>query len=354
MATLDPRLGGALSVLDPRVPGGRRLFKAFLRTPATPPSAKQVESERPFWGPHPDAEIAFIEDGFYNVGAWFLRDLLAHAVGRPVRTLQKSFRADSPKVAGWGDLADLFRSDLDPERLMAGWQSVIDKLVGALLPGDTATQAAQAMALRAHLLHRAGERVAGRGSFPTWGNALAEAPSRVASQAMQWTKVRAVEHMTALTTEARHALLSCLATSREAGDGAGRLQQRLFDSFSAMNRDWRRVAIQETSLAVSNGTLASVDPAEGWMAEWKAAPNACGWCRRYADQRFRVVAPDAPRKNDQTDMWVGKTSMNVGRSGHRWSRKMGRERTDAEMWIPAVPLHVQCGCTLVLRRSPTR
>lgn len=353
VAALDPRFGAALAPRDFRLPmAGRPALKALgrARVSLTPPSAQQVEAERPFWGPHPDPVIAAIEAEFYEVGAGFLRGLLSNALGRPVRSLQKAFRQEVPKVAGWGDLADLFRSDLQPERLMQGWQTVIDRLVGALLPGNTVEQAAQALALRAHLMHRAGERVANPGAFPSWGQALREAPSPVASAALQWTKVRAAEHMTNLTAEARHSLLSALATSREAGEGSGKLQQRLFDQFSSMNRDWRRVALTETSFAVSNGTLASVDPADGWAAEWHAAPNACPWCHRMNLRRFHVVAPDHPRKDPERDMWVGKSSLNIGRSAHRWSRKLQRERTAAEMWIPATPLHPLCACTLVLRR----
>ncbi len=352
MAALDPRLGAVLH--DVRVASGRPVLKALRRgrVPLTPPTAAQVEAERPFWGPHPDPEIAYIEDQFWGVGEAFLRGLLSHALGRRVRSLQKAFQPKPPEVPGWGQIVDLFRSDLEPERLMDGWQAVIDRLVGALLPGDTQEQAAQALALRASLLHRAGERVAHPERFPSWGQALREAPSSAASTAMQWTKARAAEHMTNLTAEARHALLSTLSASREAGDGVGKLQQRLFDSFSGLNRDWRRVALTETALAVSNGAIASVDPAEGWLAEWKAVKNACPYCRAMAGRRFRVVPADASRKDGDTQIWVGKS--NVGRSAHRWSRKEQRFRDRDEMWWPTIPAHPNCGCTWVLRRAPLK
>jgi hypothetical protein len=350
MAAVDPRLGAVLA--DVRVATGRPVLKALRRgrMPLTPPSAAQVEAERPFWGPHPDPEIAFVEDQFWSVGEMFLRGLLSHAIGRQVRALQKAFHPKAPQVPGWGDLMSLFRSDLEPERLMQGWQTVIDRLVGALLPGDTREQAAQALALRASLLHRAGERVAYPERFPSWGLALREAPSRAASEVLQWTKVRAVERMTALTADARHALLTVLVDSREAGDGVGKLQQRLYDGFSGLNRDWRRVALTETALAVSNGALASVDPAEGWLAEWKAVRSACPYCKAMGGRRFRMVAPDAARKDGDTQVWVGKS--NVGRSAHRWSRKEERFRERDEMWWPTIPAHPNCGCTWVLRRSP--
>ena len=107
-------------------------------------------------------------------------------------------------------------------------------------------------------------------------------------------------------------------------------------------------ALTETAFAVSNGLLSSVNPAEGWTAEWHAAPNACPFCRNQNMRRFWVVAPDSPTKNGDTQIWVGKT--NIGRSASLWSRKLGRERVSSELWWAACPCHPNCACTFVLRR----
>jgi hypothetical protein len=354
-AVLDQRLvalGGdyRLGSVAPKPP--RPLLKALgrRRVPSRPPSAAQVEAERPFWGPHPDPAIAYIEDEFWRPGSRFLTALLSHALGKQVRPLAKAYGLPAGAIPGWGEVADLFRKDLDPEHLMAGWGRVIDKLVTGLFPATTKEHVARGMALRAHLLHKAGERVAA-GDLPAWTTAV-RGMSAVQRQAMAWTKARAVQYMTALDAKARDALMSTLLVSREAGEGVGQLQRRLFDGFSTLNRDWRRVALTETAAAVSNGALASVNPAEGWLAEWVAGPKACPFCKAMGGRRFTVVSPDAPKKDGTTQVWAGKS--NHGRSAHKYSEKLGRFRTPDELWWPCLPVHPNCACTWVLRRKPKK
>jgi hypothetical protein len=331
---------------------GTRASAPRRRVPRTPPTAKDVEAERPFWGRHPNADIAEIEDEFYRVGFNFLAGLLGAALGKaPPRKLQKAgFSSDGgAAIPGWGKVADLFKKDLSPDLLMDGWTRVIDQLVKRLLPGTTVTQASQALAIRSHLLYKAGLRVAGKLPDPSigWLNAKDQV-SAASAASMEWTRTRAVEHMTALGAQARHNLMTCLLTSKEAGDGSGKLQQRLFDGFSQMNRDWRRVALTEAASASCNGALGSVDPEEGWEAIWTSHPNACKWCRGFAAKRYKLVAADAPNKNGDTQVWPGKS--NIGRSAYAWSQKEKRFRTKAEIWWPTIPAHPNCGCVYTMRK----
>lgn len=334
---------------DPRL--GRRLLKAVRsKIPSRPPSAQETETERPFWGPHPDPDIAFAEDEFYRFGSRFLMGLYAGAMGlqRLPREFARAFHSAPTHIQGWGQIADLFRRDLSPEHLMTGWEAVIDRLVAALFPVADQEKAAQALALRTHLLHRAGQRVALPDTLPTWGQAIAQM-TKVQSEAMQWTKVRALEFATQLGQRARSRMVQSLIVSRESGESLSKLQQRLFDEFGEQNRDWRRVALTETAFAASNGQLASVDPKEGWLAEWVAGPHACPFCRKMGGVRLRVVSPDKPSKNWDTEVWQGKH--NVGRSAYRYSRKEKRTREDHEMWKPALPAHPNCACSWVLRKA---
>lgn len=358
--TLDPRLvrhapvdlriafaGGNGAVYGALV--SRPLAKAMPRRamPVAPPTPQQVQTERPFWGPHPDPDIAFIEDEFYRAGFNFLAQLLGAALGRKAPTkLQKAFNVAPLKVQGWGQIADLFNSSLEPETLLQGWETVINRLVVGLFPAHAQQDAAEAMALRAHLLYRAGQRVASPGTFPAWGQALRALPD-TASASLQWTKIRGLQYMKSLSTNARDAMLKQLVASKEAGEGVGALQRNLYSKFGQLNRDWRRVALTETAMAVSNGALSSVAPEDGWMAEWSASTRACPACKRLKGQRFRVVAPDAANKNGQTQMWAGKT--NVGRSAHR-RRADGTKRDPSELWYPACPLHPHCACLLTMHR----
>jgi hypothetical protein len=357
---MDPRLapGPAAAVplvpIDPRV--GRTVLKALgrRRAPAPPSMAGHAETERPFWGPHWDPDVSAIEEAFYGWGQRFLTDLLSAALGKRVRprTLLKAEVVALPgpsEPSGWGKVLSLFKGGGSPPEILDGWTKVIDSLVAKLVPAGNAQAAAQGLAFRSHLLYKIGEKVSqGPEACPVWSDALAGAsPAQV--QSMEWTQVRALEFCTALTDNARHTMRQALITSKEAGEGPQALQRRLFDQFGAMNRDWRRIALTETAMAVQNGILSSVDPKEGWLAEWHAAPNACPYCLQQHRKRFRVVDKDAPGKDGNTQMWVGKN--NIGRSAHRWSKKEGRWRERFEMWWPCVPVHPNCACLLVLRRN---
>ena len=164
---------------------------------------------------------------------------------------------------------------------------------------------------------------------------------------MEWTKARALEGCRGLEAEAKGRLMTVLIQSKEAGEGTQGLGRRCFDACADMNRDWRRLALTETAAAHANGQLAAVDPEEGWEAVWVSATGACPWCAHWNGTVYRVVSPDAPRKDGATQIWVGKT--NIGRSGAARTRD-GRQRTLAELYWAAIPCHPNCSCSFVLRR----
>ena len=329
---------------------GRPVMKALGRRPVALPSAAQQQAERPFWGKHWDPDVSRIEEEFYRFGQRFLVGLLSCVLGRNVqpRTLVKAgfFDPQAP-VDGWGKVIDLFSSKLPPAQVMDGWQNVIDRLTASLVPPGNQQAAAEALALRSSLLSRIEGKVkASPRILPAWEVAKQDA-TRFQRESMEWTRARGMEYAVNLTAQARHGLLSTLVESKQAGEGPGKLERRLSEKFATLNRDWRRLALTESAMAVQNGILASVDPAEGWMAVWSAAPNACPFCHAQHHRSFRVVAPDDPRRNGETDIWVGKD--NIGRSAHRYSTKLGRYRERVEMWWPCVPAHPNCACLLTLR-----
>jgi hypothetical protein len=302
------------------------------------------------WGPHPDPVVNAIEKAFYGVGQRFLVGILSAALGRNVqpRTLVKAgFLNPQAPIDGWGKVADLFSSKLPATEVMDGWQNVIDRLTGSLVPAGSAQAAGEAMALNSALMSRIFDKMKGPPRvLPAWEVAMGDA-NRYQREAMAWTRARGAESVVNLTAQARHGLLTTLVESRQAGEGPGKLERRLFDKFSILNRDWRAIALTESAMAVQNGILASVDPADGWMADWSSAPSACPYCLAQHHRSFRVVAPDDPRRNGDTDLWVGKN--NIGRSAHRYSTKLGRYRDRVEMWWPCIPCHPWCACLLTLR-----
>lgn len=345
--TLDPRV---LSVPgDARL--GRPILKATHRGPKVigrMPTQAEIDAERPFWGPHPDPDVARIEEAYYQFGARFLAQLYGHVLGRT--TTPRALRKAGAAAAGWGEIARLWRDpNLSVDQAMDGWTRVIERLSRSLFDPAKAESEAQALALRSHLLWRLGEKAKAGTLLPSWEEAT-RGLSRAAHESMAWTKARAAEYVTGLHEQALHALRQALVDSRQAKEGVSKLQQRLFDKFSAQNRDWRRVALTETGMAVANGQLASVDAdTEVWLAKWAAGPKACPFCRAMDRQVFRVLsAPDA--KKGATSIWPGKH--NVGRAMAAYSKREGRFRTPDERWWPCQPAHPNCACSWTVYRKP--
>lgn len=317
------------------------------------PSSAQEQAERPFWGKHWDPGVSAVEEAFYGWGQKYLLGMLSGCLGRAVapRAILKSGLAVNPRapIDGWGQVMELFDGSRPPTEVYDGWQNIVDRLTGALAPQASSVAAGQAMAIRSALMSRIGDKVFnGPKVLPPWEVALADA-TRLQRETMAWTAARGAEYAVNLTANARHSILTSLVDSRQAQEGPKLLERRLFDKFSALNRDWRRLALTESAMAVQNGLLSSVNPKEGWLAVWHCAPTACPYCLAQRHRRFRVVSADDPAKNGETDIWPGKN--NIGRSAHRYSTKQGRFRDRAEMWWPCTPVHPNCACLLTLREA---
>jgi hypothetical protein len=312
------------------------------------PTGRQAEAERPFWGPNPDPAVDRIESEFYGWGNRVLVGLVSAVLGRNVqpRALVKAgFLPADARLSGWGKVMDLFSTRKDPGELMDGWGKVIDNILGVLVPAGSPEAAAQGLALRSHLMHQVGRVVATPPVLPSWAQAMdLMRPSQAHS--MEWTEALGLQYANNLTASSRHVLVSELIASKQGEEGPGTLERRLLERFGQLNRDWRRIVLTESAFAVQNGALASVDPADGWIATWIAAPNACPYCLAQSKRRFKVVAADAPRKNGDTEVWVGKS--NWGRSAHLHT-KDGDTRTKAELYWPCCPAHPNCACHLSLR-----
>lgn len=330
----------------------RRVLKAFdRRRLAGKDNGGDHHSERPFWGPHPDRRIAAIEAEFYGVGRDFLRAVCAAAMGRPapgVRALEKAFQVDPGEMDGWGRLVDLFSRKIEPAKLMDGWTAVVDRLVAGLLPQATVEAAASRMAMQTHLMWRIGQRVAA-GTLPTWDDAVKLVPS-VQAESMVWARNHGMAYLQNLSDESRKAMRTILVQSREYEQGAQGLNRALFDKMSGLNRDWRRIAITETALAVGNGQLSSAAAAGvPQVARWVASPLACKHCLAQQGKVFAILAAPDPARGDDA-LWPGKN--NLHRSAYRWSRKESRYRDRDEMWWPCIPMHPLCCCSLVVQPAP--
>lgn len=337
----DPRLSRPLAdaqVLKAALPLGR------LPRRAPKPTASQIEVERSLWGKHPDPGQSAIEEAFFTFGSHFLRSFLAVVLGEEPRAFAK---AEAPKPPGWGEVMALFKSPAPPAEKLASWKTLLDGFASSLLPPSSVENVVASWALRSALLHQIGERVNALVK-PGAASAFLHTLPPAQAEAIEWSKLRGAEFVTNMSAKARAMVLDALVESQMTGGNAHDLSRVLFERIGVLNRDWRRIAITETGMAVASGQLATALAAGGeWEALWVAGPRACPFCRSKNGAVLRVVPASFPSKDGQTMVWPGKN--NVGRSIHPF-KKDGTPRAASELWWPCIPAHPNCACTWVVRR----
>lgn len=165
---------------------------------------------------------------------------------------------------------------------------------------------------------------------------------------LDFARVRCAENVRALTDAVRHTLRTTVVQhleeklSEAPGTPGQALEQRLFDKFATLNRDWRRIAVTEAGEAQTQGFVASVQPGTKVKRVERYA-NACKFCRKIDGVEATVVAADHPDKDPDTMVWPGKN--NIGRSASPMKRvgDVLVPRTPDEMWwLPAGLAHPHC------------
>jgi hypothetical protein len=109
-----------------------------------------------------------------------------------------------------------------------------------------------------------------------------------------------------------------------------KLAQELFDLYGEQNRDWRRVAITELSMATNDAYLSGLE--EGEQVVGMGAEGACKHCKQYViGKQFTVLRKPPDKETHATDM------------KHVWAGKSNFGRRVAE-FVPCVPMHPNCRC----------
>jgi len=354
MPTADPRLGGPKD--DPRVlravsrriaDQGEMVLKAARPVRRRLPSTAEIEHERSLWGKHDSPLVSLIEEDLYALGFRFLRDFIAAVLGKDKPpAFAKAEGWKPPKPPGWGEVMKLFEAPGHPEAKMATWESLLDGFVRGFLPGKTIQDQAAMWALRSNLLHVIGERVKAVTVPGAWDLYFHTLPP-AGKASLEWSKVHGAQFITKMADLARQKALDALVESQMAGGNHHDLARTLLERLGTLNRDWRRIAITETAMAVSSGQLSTVADSGEWEAVWVAGPKACAFCLGQNGRVFRIVPSNYPNKNDDIHVYPGKT--NVGRSVSLY-RKDGTKRTKEELWVPTIPSHPNCACVWAIRR----
>jgi hypothetical protein len=311
--------------------------------------------------PHPNPALrAHVEDVFGRLsrGLAAIRDGFAAVLsGHPLPVA---------KAARWPDdelrAARLALAGRRPvEYSTADWMLLVDVLIHDNLPPEVIDDDAQLLAVRAELLGRVQAALPSQDPvtldllrdvhllLPTrFGTIPPRLLNPVERAMLEIGQARAALAITDIVDSARASMKRVVLEHSQAmllGQAAGSprvLQTRLFDKFADQNRDMRRVAVTEIGEIAGQGFIATLAPGTKVRRSEDYA-DACDWCASISGRVLTVVAADAPNKDWDTTVWVGKT--NVGRSSSPAKRVGGTlvARTADELWsIAAGTQHPNC------------
>jgi hypothetical protein len=305
----------------------------------------------------------FSERGLTQIAAvrtelekWLAGSMHVPAVAAPVLPPGFMGRWSSAEL----DLVRLYLQSIPPGALsLEDWSLVIDYTVQRYLPYSTLNEEAEWLSTKSYLMGKVqahlgvAEAVVPAALVEALPGSVAEAGvmfkiADVADSVLAYGKARACDAVQAVSDSVRHQLKRVVLeheTQRLAGDPeatTGRLQQKLFEQFDSMNRDWRRIAVTEAGEMANQGVIASL-PGGAKVRRIEMYRGACPFCKKIDGRVFSVVAADKPEKNGDTEVWPGKT--NVGRSSSP-RKRVGNElieRLPSERWwAPAGVVHPHC------------
>jgi hypothetical protein len=148
-----------------------------------------------------------------------------------------------------------------------------------------------------------------------------------------------------VTERSRKAIVKVIMQGYQYRISTKQLEDNMFEEFSTLNRDWRRIAETETSINFNNGYLVgelerSENEDKPVFMQGISGAGACAFCRDNINNKILVALKEAPSTGgDQvvvngqtfTAIWPGKN--NFGRKRNQW-------------WV-AIPSHPHCFCNLI-------
>lgn len=308
------------------------------------------------WKPHPDPLLAEAVDKFYGDGESVLSRILTDVL-KYVRDLDTTLKAFRPDPTTVHQAIAKLQGKAPSQYTVSDWLTLVDWLVLKYLPADAIRSRAEYLTVRAAVagkIKAVSERYKPGTNFSTLMPAtIQQAVSHLGStelehKMMDLAAARAGEAITFIGESTRHRIKQLLVNhlqaraQRDPGATAKRLESQLFEEFSILNRDWRRVAITEAG-NVQNEAMVAAAPLGSKLKRFEAYAGACPFCKKINGMVFTVVSPGKEPKDPWSEVWVGKT--NYGRSASP-RKRVGDElidRTEAEKWWPAAGLqHPNC------------
>lgn len=320
------------------------------------------------WSEHPNPFVRRIVELFTRRGLDRIEGMraeltrwLAGAEHAPSAAAPQIRPVDAMRRWGATELAvsRLYLQNLPPAAwALDDWMMLVDYLTQRYLPDADLRSEADWLSTRASMMGRVqaamGESTEAQAdtvlaALPTprevaerWGFTPAQAA------ALEYGRARCAEAVTGLADGVRHRMRRLIMDHHEEvflGDAAKTsegLQSKLLDEFGLAGRDWRRIAVTESTEAVNQGFVAAT-PAGDKLRRVEKYRGACAFCRSIDGRVVTVVAASKPEKDGALEVWPGKT--NVGRSASPKKRAGGTlvDREPQERWwIAAGAQHPHC------------
>ena len=258
------------------------------------------------------------------------------------------------------DLVRIYLENIPPGALtLDDWSMVIDYTVQRYMPVAELNEEAEWLTVKANMMGKVQAHL-GSMDAATAGTLAQALPATIAEATVMFRladaaesilaygRLRSCESVQAIGEATRHRLKRVILDHELKmldGDVTATpqlLQQRLFEEFDSLNRDWRRIAVTEAGEMANQGVIASLPP-ESKVRRIEMYRGACPFCRKMDGRIFRVTAASDPKKDGVKDVWAGKT--NIGRSSAP-NKRVGNilvERTAAERWWAAAGVqHPHC------------
>lgn len=331
------------------------------------------------WAKHESPFIQSLIELFTQRGLMRLakvqEELQAWVDGKHHKPTGAALHALNPAALTWTDaetnLVKIYLENLPPEKFTASdWSLVIEYLAHRYLPANVLQSEAEWLAVRSSMMGKVAAHYAAVAITVAQADAiLAALPLTVtdtvqafgykgaAAQILAYARERCCDQVVQLTDQARHRMKKVILDFEQQKIEGGNppreaLATRLFDEFSAMNRDWRRIAVTEAGDNANQGLIASLAVGSR-VKRIEQYRGACPFCKKIHGRVMTVVEPGKRDKDGELEVWVGKT--NIGRSGSP-RKRVGDALVEREpherWWIPAGCVHPHCRGNWLVLNSP--
>ena len=332
--------------------------------------AGEGEAGPDMWAKHESPFIQSLIELFSSRGMLRLEkvktELDAWLAGKRHHPTGKAAAQPDAKTLHWTpdelSLVRIYLENLPPGTFsLSDWSLVVDYLVQRYLPASEMASEAEWLSVRAAIMGKVQASLGGKigvqaadalmGAIPLTTHAAQQAfnfdDNTLMNHILEYGRLRCADQVTQLRENARHRLkrivLDCQEQNMAGTMGyQSSLQTQLFDAFSTLNRDWRRIAVTEAGENANQGLIASLAPGTK-VRRIEHYRGACPYCRKIHGHVLTVVDPKARKKDGETQVWGGKN--NIGRAAAP-RKRIGNElveRNAAERWwVPAGTVHPHC------------